>query len=72
MTKRREEVIPLTMRERRMMAGLRQVDVAKKMDVDQAAVSKWENGETRPSRKYHKKLAKLYNCTVEELLKEDS
>lgn len=72
MTKIREEVIPLTMRERRMMAGLRQVDVAKKMDVDQAAVSKWENGDTRPSRKYHKKLAKLYNCTVEELLKEDS
>lgn len=62
----------MTMRERRMMAGLRQVDVAKKMDVDQAAVSKWENGDTRPSRKYHKKLAKLYNCTVEELLKEDS
>lgn len=57
----------MTLRERRMMAGLRQTDVAKKMNVDQAAVSKWENGETKPSRKYHKKLAKLYKCSVEEL-----
>lgn len=59
------------MRERRIAAGLRQLDVAKKMDVDQAAVSKWESGETRPSRKYHKKLARLYGCTVEELFEED-
>ena len=59
------------MRERRIAAGLRQLDVAKKMDVDQAAVSKWESGETRPSRKYHKKLARLYGCTVAELFEED-
>lgn len=57
----------MTLRERRMMAGLRQIDVAKKMNVDQATVSKWESGETKPSRKYHKKLAKLYKCSVEEL-----
>lgn len=57
----------MTLRERRMMAGLRQIDVAKKMNVDQAAVSKWESGETKPSRKYHKKLAELYKCSVEEL-----
>ena len=55
------------MRELRLAAGLRQIDVAKKMNVDQGAVSKWESGETRPSRKYHKKLAKLYGVTVEEL-----
>lgn len=59
------------MRDRRIAAGLRQVDVAKMMDVDQGAVSKWESGETRPSRKYHKKLARLYGCTVEELFEED-
>lgn len=58
----------MTLKERRVLAGLRQIDVAKKMDVDQAAVSKWESGETRPSRKYHKKLAKLYWCSVEEIL----
>lgn len=55
------------MRELRVRTGLRQVDVAKKMHVDQAAVSKWETGETVPSRKYHKKLAKLYGVMVNEL-----
>lgn len=61
----------MKLREYRERVGLRQVDVAKKMDVDQAAVSKWESGETRPSRKYHKKLAKLYGVTVDELLSDD-
>lgn len=56
-----------SMRELRLAAGLRQIDVAKKMNVDQGAVSKWESGETRPSRKYHKKLARLYGCTVDDL-----
>ena len=58
----------LTLREMRVKANLRQEDVARKMNVDQAAVSKWENGVTKPSRKYHKKLARLYGVTVDELL----
>ena len=57
------------MRELRLAAGLRQIDVAKKMNVDQGAVSKWESKETKPSRKYHKKLAKLYGVTVDELIR---
>ena len=61
----------MNLRERRLAVGLRQIDVAKKMNVDQGCVSKWESGETRPSRKYHKKLSKLYGCTVDELLRED-
>lgn len=54
----------------RERAGLRQADVAKKLDVDQTAVSNWELGKSKPLRKYHKKLAKLFSCTVEELLAE--
>lgn len=61
----------MKLREYRERAGLRQVDVAKKMNVDQAAVSKWESGENGISRKYHKKLAKLYGVTVDELLSDD-
>ena len=55
------------MRELRLAAGLRQIDVAKEMNVDQGAVSKWESGENKPCRKYHKNLAKLYGVTVAEL-----
>lgn len=61
----------MRLREFRERAGLRQVDVAKKMNVDQAAVSKWESGENGISRKYHKKLAKLYGVTVDDLLSDD-
>lgn len=59
----------LSLKELRKRAGLLQEDVARKMDVTQAAVSKWESGDTRCiSRKYRKKLAKLYGVTEDELL----
>ena len=55
----------------RLKAGLTQSQLAKKMNVDQAAVSRWESGETKPLRKCHKRLAKVLGCTVDELLEED-
>lgn len=62
----------MTLKERRLQAGLRQDDIAKALEVDQAAVSRWESGETRPVRKYRAKLAALYCCTVDELLSADN
>ena len=63
----------MTLKERRVSAGLLQETVAKKMHVTQAAVSRWESGDTkRISKKYHKKLAKLYGCTEKELFSSDS
>lgn len=58
----------MKLREYRERAGLRQVDVAKKLNVNQTAISKWESEKNRISRKYHAKLAKLYGVTVDELL----
>ena len=58
----------MTLKELRLKAGLRQVDVAKKLRVDQAAVSKWESGENTPLKKHREKLAKIYGCTMDELL----
>lgn len=58
----------MTLKELRKRAGKTQEEVALKMHVNQAAVSNWERGINRPLRKYHKKLAKLYGVTVEELL----
>lgn len=59
----------MTLKEYRKRAGLTQEQVAKLIEVDQAAVSNWELGKYTPVRKYQKKLAKLYGCTVDELLK---
>lgn len=57
----------LTIRQYREKAGLTQVQLAKKMQVDQAAVSKWENGVTKPMNKYRAKLARILGCTVQDL-----
>lgn len=61
----------MTLRERRQNSGMTQDQVAKAIDVDQAAVSNWERGKNPPIRKYQRKLAELYGCTVDELLRED-
>ena len=55
------------MKELRLAAGLTQVGLAKKMKVDQSTVSLWESGSTKPLKKKHKKLAKVLNCTVEDI-----
>lgn len=49
------------MRERRLRGAIpTQREVAKAVGVKESAVSKWERG-----------LAKLYGCTIEELLADD-
>ena len=60
----------MKLKDLRLSAGLLQEDVAKKLDVDQTAVSNWERGKNMPCAKYRKKLAELYGCTVDELLQE--
>ena len=59
-------------KELRLAAGLTQEQLAKKMGLDQGAISHWERGKTSPLRKYHKKLAKVLGCTVDDLLKEEN
>ncbi len=61
----------MTLRELRKERGLRQEDVAKRLEVDQAAVSQWETGKSGPSRKYRRKLAKLYGVPEDELNSEN-
>jgi transcriptional regulator with XRE-family HTH domain len=61
----------VSLKELRLAAGLTQKVIAKELNVDQAAVSHWENGVNPPTRKYREPLAKLLGCTVDELLKEE-
>lgn len=55
----------------RKKAWLTQFEVAEKVGVDQSAVSFWEKGKYFPRVAVLKKLADLYHCTVDDLLKED-
>lgn len=61
----------MKIREYREKAGMTQAQLAKKMNVDQSAVSLWESEKTSPLKKYRKELAKVLGVELDELLKED-
>ena len=54
----------------RMGVGLTQECAAEKLRVSQSAVSMWETGESLPRAELLPKIAALYNCTVDDLLRE--
>lgn len=57
------------MKERRLRGAIpTQREVAKILGVRGSAVSKWENGLSKPRADKLPKLAKLYGCTIDELL----
>ena len=53
----------------RKKSNMTQAAVADALGVDQTTVSKWEKGEALPRADTLIKLAALFNCTVDELLK---
>lgn len=60
----------MSFRERRKAAGYTQMEAAKALGVTDAAVNQWETGKTMPTAKRLAEVAKLYNCTADELLSE--
>lgn len=61
------------MRERRLRAAIpTQQEVAKAMGVQVSTISKWERGLAKPRADKLPMLAKLYCCTIEELLADDN
>lgn len=57
------------MRERRLRGAIpTQREVARILGVKESAVSKWERGVSKPRADKLPVLAKLYGCTIEELL----
>lgn len=55
----------------RKRAGLSQETVAEKLGVSRQTISKWETEETVPDIYQVKKLAKLYNLSLDELIEFD-
>lgn len=58
-------------RKARQNAGMTVAQVMKALSVSDAAVYQWETGVTMPTGKRLIEIAKLYGCTVDELLKEE-
>lgn len=57
------------LKENRMKCKMTQEFVSERLGVSRQAVSKWENGSTEPSTSNLIALAKLYDVSAEELLK---
>ncbi len=61
------------MRERRLRGAIpTQNEVAKILGVAPSAVSKWERGISKPRADKLPAIAKLYGCSIEELLSSDN
>ena len=56
-------------KEARKKAGLTMMEAGKRLGITDAAVAQWESGATMPAAKRLLDVAKVYGCTVDELLK---
>lgn len=61
----------MTMSYARRRAGLLQRQVADALNVSLGTVAMWDTGRNKPRADMLPKIAKLYGCTVDELLRED-
>ena len=57
----------VTIKERREQLGMTQAELGEMVDVSQAAVCRWETGDTAPLRKLHAKIAEALRVPVAEL-----
>lgn len=57
----------MKLRERREAAGLSKAEVARAMQVDNAAVLRWETGEAMPRAEKLPRLADLFGCSIDDL-----
>jgi len=61
----------MSFRRCRRMADITQKDASIALGVSQSAVALWDTGKTKPRAALLPKVAKLYGCTVDELLAPD-
>lgn len=48
-----------------------QLEIATKLGVDRSTVAKWESGKSKPKTDRLLQLAAIFDCTVDDLLRED-
>jgi transcriptional regulator with XRE-family HTH domain len=55
-------------KEERLRIGLSQEELGKKLSVSQQAVNKWENSKSNPDSEMIRKMADLFDCTIDYLV----
>ena len=67
-----KEIIAKNLTELRTCAHLTQLQLAEMLNYSDKAVSKWERGEAIPDIRVLKKLADIYNITVDDIITDDA
>ena len=57
----------MEIKEMRLAAGLTQIELATRINVNQTAVSQWERGTAMPSCDKLPEIADVLNCTIDAL-----
>lgn len=52
----------------RKKAGYTQAEAARQLGIKQGTVAMWENGSNQPTSSRLIQIAKLYNCSIDQLL----
>lgn len=65
------EVIEISIRTQRKAKGWTQKELAEKLNVDQSAITLWEKQRNGVRMKYLLEMAKIFGCTIDDLLKDD-
>nr|DAO93669.1 MAG TPA: Helix-turn-helix XRE-family like protein [Caudoviricetes sp.] len=58
----------VNIRDKRKSKGISQKEFASQLNVDQTAVSMWETGKSMPKADKLPAIAKLLDCSIEEIL----
>ena len=61
----------MLIKQKREQLGLKQAELASIMNVTQTSIAKWETEQAIPSIDKLIKLAKIFNCTIDELLSKE-
>ncbi len=56
--------------ELRKEAGMTQLALSQKLNVDRSTVAKWESGEVMPTADKLPRIAKVLHCKIDDLFKE--
>lgn len=57
----------MNLKEKRVSKNITQTELAERLGVSQSAVALWENGGAMPSSDKLPALAKIFECTIDEL-----
>ncbi|MGT2833006.1 helix-turn-helix domain-containing protein [Streptococcus halotolerans] len=68
----KETMLAIKLKEYRQVHGLTQAELAEQLDVSDKTISKWENGETYPSKRNMIRISNQLGVSIESLLIESS